>query len=93
MKPRDCTRLAQIINKKKNHVVKTGIKKLIFYGVARCLKRLSPSTRAEVLMHLIRLSVHQTTPKKTLQFLFELENRLYSLEKKSLRRLWEWDTY
>jgi ubiquinone/menaquinone biosynthesis C-methylase UbiE len=34
-------------------------------------------------MHLIRLSVQQTSPKKTLQFLFELENRLYSLEGKA----------
>ncbi|ODS41486.1 MAG: hypothetical protein A7315_06025 [Candidatus Altiarchaeales archaeon WOR_SM1_79] len=31
-------------------------------------------------MRLIHLSVKGTSPKKTLEFLFELENRLYSLE-------------
>lgn len=69
----------------KNRVVKNGITKLIFYGVAKVLnlKRLSPSTRAEVLMRLIRSSVQQTSPKKTLHFLFELENRLYHLEGKA----------
>ena len=53
---------------------------LITYGVAKWIKLLSPFTRTEVLMNLISLSIQQATPKKTLQFLFELENRLYLLE-------------
>lgn len=63
--------------------MKFRLTNLMIYGVARWLKQLSPSIRAEVLMHLIRSSVQQTSPKKTLQFLFELENRLYSLEGKA----------
>ena len=64
----------------KNRVVKNRITNLMIYAVAKWLKPLSPSARAEVLMHLIHLSVQHTSPKKTLQFLFELENRLYHLE-------------
>jgi ubiquinone/menaquinone biosynthesis C-methylase UbiE len=89
MKPRDSFDKAFLSRKRflaeicVNRVVKNGITKLVFYGVAKCLKLLSPSTRAEVLMHLIRLSGQGASPKKTLQFLFELENRLYSLEGKA----------
>ena len=63
--------------------MKFSLTNLLIYGVARWLKRLSPSTRADVLMQMVRLSVKQTSPKKTLQFLFELENRLYHLEGKA----------
>ena len=67
----------------KNRAVKNGITNLMVYGVARWLKRLSPSNRAEVLIRLINLLSQKTSPKKTLQFLFELENRLYSLQGKA----------
>jgi len=55
----------------------------MIYGVAKWIKSPLPSTRTEVLTQIIHLSVQQTSPKKTLQFLFELENRLYSLEEKA----------
>jgi len=60
-----------------------NLSNVMIYGIAKHLKRLSPSNRAEVLMRLIRLSSKNTTPKERLQFLFELENRLYSLEGKT----------
>lgn len=63
--------------------MKFRLTNLLIYVVAKWLKRLSPSIRADVLMQMVRLSVKQTSPKKTLQFLFELENRLYSLEGKA----------
>ncbi|MCK4735348.1 MAG: class I SAM-dependent methyltransferase [Methanophagales archaeon] len=75
MKPRDYTTLSLFI--------KNGITNLRLYGVARWLKRLSPSTRADVLMQMIRLSVQDASPKNTLLFLFELENQLYQLEGKA----------
>ncbi|MCK4437268.1 class I SAM-dependent methyltransferase [bacterium] len=53
---------------------------LMLRSVALWLKRLPPSTRAEVLIQLIRSLVRRDTPKQTLQFLFKLENRLYLLE-------------
>ena len=56
---------------------------LIANGAARWLRRLSPARRADTLMNIVRLSVAQTSPKETLEFLFELENRLYSLEGKA----------
>lgn len=63
--------------------MKLSLTNIIIQGVAMGLRRLSPSTRAEVLMQLIHLSVKGTSPKKTLQFLFELENCLYLLEGKA----------
>ena len=56
---------------------------IMIYGIAKYLKRLTLSNRVEALMRLIRLSAKQASPKETLQFLFELENRLYALEGKT----------
>lgn len=56
---------------------------IMTYGIAKYLKRLTLSNRVEALMRLIRLSTKQASPKDTLQFLFELENRLYVLEGKT----------
>ena len=53
---------------------------IMIYGLAKHLKQLSPSQCAEVLTKLINLLIENTSPKRTLQFLFELENRLYPLE-------------
>ena len=53
---------------------------LIIYGFAKWLKHLSPSQCAEVLIKLVNLLIKDTSSKRTLQFLFELENRLYPLE-------------
>lgn len=63
--------------------MKFNLANLMIYVVSILLRRLSPSNRAKVLMQLIHLSVKGTSPKKTLQFLFELENCLYSLEGKA----------
>ena len=52
----------------------------IVYGFAKWLKHLSPSQCAEVLIKLVNLLIEDTSPKENLQFLFELENRLYPLE-------------
>jgi ubiquinone/menaquinone biosynthesis C-methylase UbiE len=53
---------------------------LIVYGFAKWLKHLSLPQCAEVLTKLVNLLIKDTSPKKTLQFLFELENCLYPLE-------------
>jgi hypothetical protein len=53
---------------------------IIIYALAKCLKQLSPSQCAEVLTKLVNLLIKNTSPKRTLQFLFELENHLYPLE-------------
>lgn len=63
--------------------MKSHLTNLMIHGVAKWLKQLSPSNRAEVFIRLIHLSLQGTSPKKTLQFLFELENRLYPLEGKA----------
>lgn len=60
--------------------MKLGLSNLITFGVSSWLKRLAASGRAEALTSLIRASIRQTSPKETLKFLFELENRLYALE-------------
>lgn len=63
--------------------MKSRLTNLMIYGVIQWLKRLPPSTRVEALTDLIRLSVRHASPRETLQFLFELENRLYSLQGKA----------
>jgi 2-polyprenyl-3-methyl-5-hydroxy-6-metoxy-1,4-benzoquinol methylase len=63
--------------------MKFRLTNLLIYVVAKRLKRLSPSTRADVLTQLIHLSVRNASAKNTLQFLFELGNRLYHLEGKA----------
>jgi len=63
--------------------MKFRLSNIMIYGIAKCLKRLTLSNRVEVLMCLIRLSAKHASPKETLQFLFELENRLYLLEGKT----------
>ena len=60
--------------------MKFRLTNIIIYGLAKCLKQLSPSQCAEVLTKLVNLLIKNTSPKRTLQFLFELENRLYPLE-------------
>ena len=60
--------------------MKFRLTNIIIYGLAKCLKQLSPSQCAEVLTKLVNLIIKNTSPEKTLQFLFELENRLYPLE-------------
>ena len=64
--------------------MKFRLTNIIIYGIAKYLKLLTLSNRVEVLMRLIHLSTKHASPEKTLQFLFELENRLYSLEGKPL---------
>lgn len=56
---------------------------IIVYGFAKWLKHLSLPQCAEVLTKLVNLLIENTSSKKTLQFLFELENRLYPLEGKA----------
>lgn len=53
---------------------------LILRGVATVAKGVSPSTRAALFMTLIDPLAQQDKPERALQFLFELENRLYQLE-------------
>ena len=60
--------------------MKFRLSNIMIYGIAKYLKRLTLSNRVEALMRLIRLSTKHASPKETLQFLFELENRLYPLE-------------
>ena len=48
--------------------------------MTQLINLLFPSTQAAIFIRLIRLWIYKAPPKKTLQFLFELENRLYSLE-------------
>ncbi|MBA7500783.1 Ubiquinone biosynthesis O-methyltransferase, mitochondrial [subsurface metagenome] len=60
--------------------MKFHIANVIIYGLAKYLKQLSPSQCAEVLTKLVNLIIKNTSPKNTLQILFELENRLYPLE-------------
>ena len=60
--------------------MKFRLANIMIYGIAKYLKRLTISNRVGALMRLIHLSDNHASPKKTLQFLFELENRLYSLE-------------
>jgi cyclopropane fatty-acyl-phospholipid synthase-like methyltransferase len=52
----------------------------VTFLISGWLKRLPAVSRAEALMSLIRASIKQSSPKETLRFLFELENRLYALE-------------
>ncbi|ODS37373.1 hypothetical protein BEH94_07810 [Candidatus Altiarchaeales archaeon WOR_SM1_SCG] len=63
--------------------MKINLTNLIIYSFSKLLKRLPPSKRAEVLMNLINLSGKKSSPGENLGFLFELENRLYSLEGKA----------
>jgi len=63
--------------------MKFGLKYPLIYIFAKCLNSLSRSKRAEILIAIIRSSVKQFSPKETLRFLFELENRLYLLEGKA----------
>ena len=63
--------------------MKFSLSNIMIYGIAKYLKRLTLSNRVEVLMRLICISAKHDSPKETLQFLFELENRVYLLEGKT----------
>lgn len=56
------------------------VKKFIISIVAKCLKYLSPTKRVDILMSIIGHCIKRESPGKALQFLFELDNRLYFLE-------------
>ena len=63
--------------------MKSHLLNLLMRGIGRWLRRLSLSARSEAVMNMIYSSIKQSSPKKALKFLFELENRLYLLEGKT----------
>jgi len=58
------------------------LKKFIIFILVKYLKNLSPIRRANLLNNIIGNSVKEESPEKSLQFLFDLDNRLYFLEGK-----------
>lgn len=54
--------------------------RLMAYLAARRLRRLHPAGRAEAIIDLVRSSADGTSPREDLEFLLQLENRLYTLE-------------
>jgi 2-polyprenyl-3-methyl-5-hydroxy-6-metoxy-1,4-benzoquinol methylase len=60
--------------------MKYSLANILAYGTSKYFKWLSLSNRVDFLMQVIHLVIKKETPENTLKFLFEIENRLYSLE-------------
>lgn len=58
------------------------LKKFIIYMLVKCLKYLPSTKRVDTLIRIIGNFVKEESPEKSLQFLFDLDNRLYFLEGK-----------
>ncbi|MBN1694209.1 class I SAM-dependent methyltransferase [candidate division WOR-3 bacterium] len=63
--------------------MKSRILNLFLSLFAKFLRRMTPSKSAGILIHLFRKIIYEIDPKEALNFLFEFENKLYSLEGKT----------